>query len=125
MQWLIDLIAEKVLQDLQGTILLWSGAVVDIPSGWLLCDGTSGTPDLRDRFVIGAGSTYNPDDSGGGVNHTHTFTGDGHSHSLLSGKRIAAGTGFDENTFDEPAGGTTNNGGILPPYYSLAYIMKS
>lgn len=48
---------------MQGFILLWHGAVVDIPPGWALCDGNNGTPDLRDRFVIGAGSTYNPYDT--------------------------------------------------------------
>jgi hypothetical protein len=44
-----------------GMILIWSGAVGDIPGGWHLCDGTEGTPDLTDKFIIGAGSTYAPD----------------------------------------------------------------
>ena len=39
-----------------GLILLWSGSQASIPSGWALCDGTNSTPDLRGRFVIGAGS---------------------------------------------------------------------
>jgi hypothetical protein len=38
-----------------GMIVLWSGASTDIPSGWVLCDGTNGTPDLRDRFIVGGG----------------------------------------------------------------------
>jgi len=46
---------------LKGIIVIWGGAIVDIPAGWGLCDGSNGKPDLRDRFVIGAGSTYNPD----------------------------------------------------------------
>lgn len=46
-----------------GIICLWSGAVVDIPDGWHLCDGTEDTPDLRNKFVIGAGDVYNPGDS--------------------------------------------------------------
>lgn len=41
-----------------GGIILWSGAVNAIPSGWALCDGNNGTPDLRDRFVVGAGYSY-------------------------------------------------------------------
>ena len=41
-----------------GTIVMWSGAVANIPQGWTLCDGTSGTPDLRNRFIVGAGSEY-------------------------------------------------------------------
>lgn len=48
---------------MKGIICIWAGAIVDIPSGWSLCDGSGGRPDLRDRFVIGAGSTYNPDDT--------------------------------------------------------------
>lgn len=81
-----------------GMIMMWSGSIATIPSGWLLCDGTNSTPDLRNRFVIGAYS----DDSGtakttvtgsstqtGGskdaiaVSHTHTFTTDSggtHTH---------------------------------------------
>lgn len=52
---------------MKGIIVLWSGAIVDIPSGWHLCDGTQGTPDLRDMFVIGAGDTFAPDDSDLGI----------------------------------------------------------
>lgn len=48
-----------------GTISMWAGGVGDIPSGWHLCDGTAGTPDLRNRFIIGAGASYNPGTTGG------------------------------------------------------------
>ncbi len=52
---------------MKGIICLWGGAIADIPAGWHLCDGsTIGTqilPDLRDRFIVGAGSTYAPDDT--------------------------------------------------------------
>jgi hypothetical protein len=58
-----------------GCIVLWSGAIGAIPSGYQICDGTNGTPDLRDRFVVGAGSTYAVDDTGGSatkdVSHDH------------------------------------------------------
>jgi hypothetical protein len=50
---------------ISGMIILWSGSVVSIPAGWLLCNGASSTPDLRDRFVVGAGSTYAVDATGG------------------------------------------------------------
>lgn len=48
-----------------GGIILWSGSIASIPSGWALCDGSNGTPDLRNRFVVGAGSTYSPGNTGG------------------------------------------------------------
>lgn len=55
-----------------GGIILWSGATTTIPAGWQLCDGTNGTPDLRDRFVVGAGSTYAVAATGGSATHTHS-----------------------------------------------------
>jgi hypothetical protein len=63
----------------QGFIGMWSGTVAAIPTGWHLCDGTSGTPDLRDRFVVGAGGTYAVAAKGGSADatlpsHTHTAT---------------------------------------------------
>ena len=68
-----------------GAILMWSGSVASIPSGWSLCDGTNSTPDLRNRFVVGAGDTYSVDATGGSadaivVSHTHTITDPGHQH---------------------------------------------
>ena len=48
-----------------GTIVMWSGDINAIPNGWQLCDGTKGTPDLRNRFIVGAGSGYNPGATGG------------------------------------------------------------
>lgn len=126
MQWLIDIIFGRVMANLTGTIVLWSGAVVDIPSGWLLCDGTNGTPDLRDRFVIGAGTSYDPDDTGGATIHTHSFTTDGHSHTLLSGKQLdGPGDAASVNTNTEQDTGVADFNNHLPPYYGLAYIMKS
>jgi len=54
-----------------GTIAMWSGAIDDIPSGWALCDGNNGTPDLTDKFIVGAGNTYALGDDGGDVEHSH------------------------------------------------------
>jgi len=48
---------------MKGIIVLWGGAIVDIPAGWALCNGNGGRPDLRDKFVVGAGNTYSPDDT--------------------------------------------------------------
>jgi hypothetical protein len=63
-----------------GMIIIWSGSIGSIPTGWLICDGTNSTPDLRNRFIIGAGSTYPVYATGGSadsvvVSHTHTYTG--------------------------------------------------
>ena len=67
-----------------GIILLWSGSTASIPSGWALCNGSNGTPDLRDRFVVGAGTSYAVGATGGAntvtldatmiPSHTHTVT---------------------------------------------------
>jgi hypothetical protein len=76
-----------------GGIIMWSGSIASIPVGWLLCNGTSGTPDLRDRFVVGAGTTYAVGATGGSANaivvaHTHTFSAtssavsNDHTHSI-------------------------------------------
>lgn len=55
-----------------GMISMWSGSTGSIPSGWFLCNGSNGTPNLRDRFVVGAGGTYNVGDTGGAKDVTLT-----------------------------------------------------
>ncbi len=126
MQWLIDL----VLETFKGMILMWSGAIVDIPSGWALCDGTQGTPDLRDRFIAGAGILHDVGDTGGANTHDHDFTGDGHNHQppgelgVLIGEEASAWPDIPPGTSVDPATGTTDSAEGLPPYYGLAYIMK-
>ena len=55
-----------------GMILLWSGSTGSIPSGFVLCNGSNSTPDLRDRFVVGAGNSYAVGNTGG--NNTATDT---------------------------------------------------
>lgn len=49
----------------RGTIIMWHGEHTKIPDGWAVCDGDNGTPDLRDRFIIGAGKNYKVDSTGG------------------------------------------------------------
>lgn len=115
-----------------GMIMLWSGSQASIPSGWALCDGSNGTPDLRNRFVAGAGSTYAVGASGGATSsatdsqgaHTHTGTTGSHvlttaempSHNHTTGTiHVQSGnSGFNDylvQSTGAPGGSTANTGG--------------
>lgn len=143
-----------------GAILLWSGSTASIPTGFVICDGTNSTPDLRNRFVVGAGDTYAVDATGGSadavvVDHTHTasssssssVTDPGHNHSVpnsgsqnnsfdsgttvgndTTGTSGTATTGISVSTTTTTTvsnAGVSGTGANLPPYYALAYIMKT
>jgi len=108
-----------------GIILLWYGPIGNIPAGYVLCDGNNGSPDLRNKFVVGAGDTYAVDATGGNATHTHAFTGDGHTHDILLGPVVDAGAVFGDVTSEDSAVGTTDAKSSLPPYHALAYIMKT
>jgi hypothetical protein len=136
-----------------GMIMLWSGSSATIPSGWLLCDGSNSTPDLRNRFVVGATSTYAVGATGGSadaivVSHTHTATSTvtdpGHVHGLYAAQGDAIGggganaayrgtpgantssatTGITVATTNASSGSSGTNAN-LPPYFALCYIMKA
>jgi microcystin-dependent protein len=139
-----------------GIIIMWNSATV--PSGWALCDGTNGTPDLRDKFILGAGSSHNNGQTGGATNktltvdeipsHTHTLqvgtNSTTHNHSWQHG---TLGYGWqvnpsnagwwqttttyssyssNEHTHNTQVGdsGSGDTFEILPPFYTLSYIMK-
>jgi microcystin-dependent protein len=169
----LNLLDGKTAQDFfpSGGIIIWSGSAASIPSGWFLCDGANGTPNLRDRFVVGAGSTYAVGDTGGAAtitlstsdipSHTHTFsattsTDGSHDHdmSFEAGSEASGGytnlNGFLVPINDNLYGNITNTSAVQsagshshtvsgttaaagsggahenrPPYYALAYIMKS
>jgi hypothetical protein len=135
-----------------GMILLWSGSIGSIPAGFLLCDGNNSTPDLRNRFVVGAGSTYSVNQTGGSAdaivvthNHTATVTDPGHTHTTgataityigdggAGGSRVyptgnggsITGTATTGITVANTSAGTSGTGANIPPYFALCYIMKS
>ena len=136
-----------------GGIILWSGSTGSVPSGWYLCDGTNGTPDLRDRFIIGAGNNYAVNATGGSadavvVSHSHTATSavtdPGHRHgSDYTGDQVVGGDGNGNTLAGNTAhlmtsattgitvattvasSGVSGTGANIPPYYALAYIMKA
>lgn len=127
-----------------GAILLWSGSVASIPTGFVICDGNNSTPDLRNRFVVGADDTYDVDDTGGSadavvVSHTHTVTDPGHNHSVPNsgsqnnsfdsgttvGNDTAGTSGTATTGISIASAGESGTNKNLPPYYALAYIMKT
>lgn len=105
-----------------GTIVPWSGSIGSIPAAWSLCDGTNGTPDLRDRFMVGAGDTYTPGDTGGSSTHDHPFTANPHGHTLVAGTDISGLAGRSSSTLLENPSGTTDGPSNGPPHYALAFI---
>jgi len=109
----------------RGIIFLWYGSIASIPPGFVLCNGSNGTPDLRNKFVPGAGDTYAPGATGGNITHTHTFTTDGHNHTLEAGDAIAEGEDLSSVSSGAQDSGTTDTENGLPPYHALAYIMKT
>ena len=48
-----------------GTIIMWSGSLLNLPAEWVLCDGNNGTPNLKDKFIMGAGGSYAVGNTGG------------------------------------------------------------
>ena len=125
--------------NVSGMVMLWSGSVATIPSGYVVCDGTTygavTAPDLVGRFVIGtktdSGATYDVGDTGGEATHelitaelpahTHTmphFTDVGTTWAISAQNNGAATT----NSGSTGSGTPHNN---LPPYFALAYIMKT
>lgn len=149
-----------------GAILMWSGSIVSIPSGWALCDGTNGTPNLQNRFIVGAGDNYAVDATGGADSvalttaqmpaHTHgagtiaTSSAGAHTHTYSDSYILGGGSFLDTgdggtdrqqntqtlttNSAGEHTHTITGNTGSTgsdaahenrPPYYALAYIMKT
>ena len=114
---------------------------------WHICDGTNGTPDLRDRFIVGSGSSYNVGDKGGEAKHTLTLQeAPSHVHNFKDNGRPLCFYGGNNSSLDTSLGfvmqkgqpwdnsakgtyGMVSVGGNQPhenrpPYYALAFIRK-
>lgn len=119
----------------QGSIIPWYGSSENIPNGFALCDGKNGTPDLRDRFLVGAGNSYKLGNTGGVNMVTLTIAQmPSHEHDVYSGR-------YGRNIYSISCDGSSY-GGILdhkhktksaggnqphenrPPYFALYYLMK-
>jgi len=124
-----------------GFIGMWYGATNAIPSGWVLCDGQNNTPDLRDKFVVGASDStgdtsypgLSPDATGGQAdaivpNHTHPTTFDGKKYFPGGGSTsvsFGGAGGYPADTFSMSNEGGGQSHENRPPYYALCYIMKT
>ncbi len=120
-----------------GGIIMWSGAANAIPTGYALCDGNNNTPDLRNRFVVGAGSgsNYSVNDTGGADSVTLTVNQiPAHTHTYID-QYVAINNGYrpwpannndcaarDVNSGSAGGGQSHEN---RPPYYALCFIMKT
>lgn len=128
-----------------GLIAIWKGSTSTIPDGWALCDGQNGTPDLRDKFVLGAGNLYSVGNTGGEKTHTltvsempsHTHGSSGSSATIPIGLRsggkdailaercsIITDNVDVSTTVDIEYSGRGAAHNNMPPYYALCYIMK-
>jgi len=130
-----------------GGIIIWSGSTGSVPDGWALCNGSNGTPNLQDRFVVGAGSGYAVDATGGSadavvVRHNHSLSGGSASGTFITGVNALredrkSGNTLTVDSITTTSGNvsytrpTVNNEGVsgtnanIPPYYALAYIMRT
>ena len=120
-----------------GMILLWSGATNAIPTGWVICDGQNSTPDLRDRFVVGAGNSYSVGATGGSNTATDGVTISGSDTVSISGSDTVSisVSGNAQGFFAKPQSGTgihthqgtshNNNNQLLQMYnasYARSYL---
>lgn len=121
-----------------GTIVMWSGTVYNVPTKWHICDGTSGTPDLRGRFVLGVSDNYTKGSKGGEetvklkVNnlpsHDHQIplnggSGGGSMHYVCVNIGVGDTTNLDTSLPVRSTGDNVAHNN-MPPYYALFYIMK-
>ena len=115
-----------------GMIMMYTGS--SAPTGWAICNGSNGTPDLRDRFIVGSGSTYSAGSTGGSADatipsHSHTYS---YADDLTNSRRGGIASYYANTTYDvshstqntSTVGASATNAN-LPPYYALMFIMKT
>jgi hypothetical protein len=97
-----------------GVIAIWTGTLASIPPGWVLCNGSNGTPDLRDQFIRGSSNGVDPGGTGGATTHTHSdHAAQSHSgfalgnHAALSHSGFAVGDHSTTNKLWAGVGGVT------------------
>jgi len=129
----ITIIEEGELRIPNGIIVMWSGDITNVPDGFALCDGTDGTPDLRNRFIAGAGDEYTVGQTGGEKDHQLTESEmPSHSHQYQKASSTVQPETFGSfDVFQTPTADaqTTNKGGDQPHenrprFFALAFIMK-
>jgi len=107
-----------------GIITMWSGSIVSIPDGWSLCDGSNGTPDLRDSFVVGAGAYYTIGEVGGVISTTLTIDQlPAHSHSASASTDGQHTHSYATHTHSGSDRGIYSDSGR--PYYSTGTTTPS
>lgn len=117
-----------------GLICMWSESSSNIPSGWALCNGSNNTPDLRNKFVLGAGKDYAVGATGGEKEVALTVAQmPRHNHTIYLGYEFQGGSSgtlsyspegrnsATERTNTTGGGESHNN---MPPYYALCFIIK-
>ena len=107
-----------------GGILLWSGSIGSIPAGYVLCNGNNSTPDLRDRFIVGAGSTYAVDATGGSADsvlptHTHSATVTDPQHDHVEGFAGVNSTAAFGTTTTAAAGNVNQQSGSSTNFHAF------
>lgn len=108
-----------------GMIILWYGSLLDIPDGWVICDGTGETAQILGLWVVGAGNLYDAGEIPGGLPHNHTETYLANRHQFVAGAWMYLGGLFQEWTTMDFDTFTSDRTQLRPPYHALYYIQKT